>query len=137
MGFAGGPRHECYRFSGKGRSPSNGRSGRDGGPGGIRSDAVCVRPAAVLRPADVRQDGAAATRWLAVRVGGVDVLLPGGAAGGLLLRARAEPLASGSSGATSASVRAGRRSGIAADRIAGSLVRTSCRRCLLLADRLA
>ena len=41
-------------------------------------------------PADVRQDGAAGARRLAVGVGGVGVLLPGRAAGRLLLRPPAD-----------------------------------------------
>ena len=53
-------------------------------------DDVPVGPAAVLDPADVRQDGAAGARRLAVGVGGGAVLLPGRAAGRLLLRASAD-----------------------------------------------
>ncbi len=61
---------------------------------GSSRHAVPLGAAAVLRAADVRQDGAAQARRLAVGVGGVDVLLPGGAAGRLLLCACAEPLSS-------------------------------------------
>ena len=54
---------------------------------GLYGDDVPVRAAAVLDPAAVRQDGAAGARRLAVGVGGGRVLLPGRAAGRLLLRA--------------------------------------------------
>ena len=57
----------------------------------VHGDDVPLGAAAVLDPADVRQDGAAGARRLAVGVGGGDVLLPGRAAGRLLLRAPPHP----------------------------------------------
>ena len=50
---------------------------------------VPLGAAAVRDPADVRQDGAAGARRIAVGVGGLRVLLPGRAAGRLHLRALA------------------------------------------------
>ena len=57
---------------------------------GLYGDDVPLRAAAVLGAADVRQDGAAGARRLAVGVGGRHLLLPGGAARRLLLRAPAD-----------------------------------------------
>ena len=99
------------------------------------SHAVRIRPAAVLRAADVRAHGAAAARRLAVRLGGVDVLLSGGAAGRLLLRAYAQSSAPRLSGAVRASVRAGRRRAGTADRPAGHLVGAARGRRVFVAHR--
>ena len=51
----------------------------------VHGDDVPVGAAAVLRAADVRQDGAAGARRLTLGVGRRHLLLPGGAAGRLLL----------------------------------------------------
>src|SRR5581483_11132545 len=65
---------------------------------------VPVRISALLGSADVRPHGAAAARRLAVGLGRLHVLLPGDAAGRLLLRASGQSAGAGPRRAAGASV---------------------------------
>ncbi len=84
---------------------------------GVHGHHLPLGAAAVRHPADVRQDGAAGARRLAVGVVGVGVLLPGRAAGRLHLRASADHQGAAASDRhhPSGRVPAGRR--LPADRI--------------------